>query len=226
MPSPKSNLPRVIFGMGTGRCGTWTLHRILAEQKDTVGNHEGFACPWEPDYAIFYEAIIGMMIRLRASVIFNVGWYWINYTGRIINLFEDPKIVVLKRPREEVVDSFKRYLPDVNKWTAPWSMYWKPAKYCITPDRAQWPEIDAPRTRALEKYWDMYYAAAEFWQRRAPNNLLIVDMHEALNTEAGQRHMLSFLGYPEEDQRIFLNQKLNTPKTPKGRILADESNQP
>lgn len=221
MPKPKNPLPKLIFGMGSGRCGTWTLHRILAEQKDTAGWHEGYSCPWDPDYVIFYEAILNMLTRLSAPTIFNVGWYWINYTGRIMNTFSDPKVICLKRDRDEVVESFKNYLPDINKWTAPWSQHWSPIKYHITPDRAQWPEIDAPRTRALGKYWEMYYAAAEYWQNRLPNNFLTIDMHEALNTEEGQRRMLSFLGYAEEDQRIFLNQKMNTPDQPKGRIIED-----
>lgn len=208
----------MIFGMGTGRCGTWTLHRILQNQPDTVVTHEGFANPWEPDYCIFYEAILNMLVNYRAPIIGNIGWYWINYVGRILNSFDDPKCVCLKRPMDQVVTSFMNYLPGVNKWTDPLSVYWKPTVYSITPDRDQWPRYDAPRKRALERYWKDYYATAEFWQNRLPNNFLLIDMHEALNTEDGQHRMLSFLGYPEKDHMLFLNQKLNTPKDPKGRV--------
>ncbi len=211
-------LPRVVLGMGTGRCGTYTLHKILAEQNNTASFHEGFGFPWEPDYLIFYEAILNLLINFNTKIVSNIGWYWINYVGRIMNTLEDPRCICLQRPRDEVVDSFERYLPDENKWTDPDSVSWKPRKYIISADRHMWPKYDAPRTQALALYWNEYNDRAYFWQTRLPANFMIMDMHEALNTEDGQHRMLSFLGYPEAEHKIFLNQKLNTPAKPKGTL--------
>lgn len=213
-----SRLPKIVLGMGTGRCGTWTLHSILAEQKNTVCVHEGFACSWETDYLTFYEAILNLLVNFKADIISDVGWYWIPYVGRVMNSLEDPRCICLKRPMAEVVDSFQRYLPNTNKWTDPESIHWKPRKYVIVPDRHMWPKYDAPRAKALEMYWTDYYAMAEFWQQKLPANFLVMDMCEALNTEDGQHRMLSFLGYPEPEHKIFLNRKLNTPAIPKGSI--------
>ena len=77
---------------------------------------------------------------------------------------------------------------------------------------------NAPRAEALALYWEEYSGKAEFWQQRLPANFMVMDMDEALNTEDGQHDMLSFLGYPENEHKIFLNQKLNTPAKPKGVI--------
>jgi hypothetical protein len=211
-------MPRVVLGMGTGRCGTYTLYNILAKQGGTACTHEGFGHPWEPDYLIFYETLFNLLVNFKGDVIANVGWYWINYVGRIMNTLEDPRCICLKRPKEEVVYSFQTYLPGINKWTDPDSLHWQPRKYAVTPDRHMWPRYDAPLEKALGMYWDEYYAKSEFWQSRLPNNFITMDMHEALNTEDGQRRMLSFLGYPEDEHKIFLNQKLNTPAKPKGVI--------
>jgi len=218
----KRGLPKIVLGMGTGRCGTYTLYNILAKQKNTACTHEGLGHPWEPDYLIFYETILNFLVNFKADVIANIGWYWINYVGRIMNSLEDPKCICLKRPKDEVVDSFQRYLPDINKWTDPESIHWEPRKYYITPDRHMWPKYDAPRAEALAMYWDEYYNKAKFWQQRLPANFLVIDMYEALNTENGQHRMLSFLGYPENEHKIFLNQKLNTPARPKG-VIEDDS---
>ncbi len=214
----KRGLPQIVLGMGTGRCGSWTLSSILSKQKATVCTHEGLELPWEPDYLIFYETILNFLVNFKAEVIANVGWYWINYVGRIMNSLEDPKCICLKRPKNEVVYSFRKYMPNFNHWTDPTSIHWEPKKYSIQPDQRMWPQYDAPIIKALDMYWDEYHGKAEFWQNRFPSNFLVIDMYEALNTEDGQHRMLSFLGYPEADHKIYLDQKLNTPAKHAGAI--------
>lgn len=214
----KRGLPKIVLGMGTGRCGSWTLANILMKQKGTVCTHEGLGLAWEPDYLAFYETILNFLVNFKADIIANVGWYWINYVGRLMNTLEDPKCICLKRPKDEVVHSFQKYMPKINHWTDPASIHWKPRKYSIDMDRHMWPKYDAPRAEAIAIYWEEYYATAEFWQQRLPDNFLIIDMQEALNTEDGQHRMLSHIGYQEKDHEIFLNQKLNTPDKHAGNM--------
>lgn len=206
--------------MGSGRCGTWTIYRILEAQKGVVCTHEGFFLPWEIDLIKFYEGILRMLVNWEGDILANSSFVWINYVGRIMSMFKDPRCVCLKRDRAEVVESFQAYMPLMNHWTDPSSKHWDPNKWDIRNDTIMWPKFDAPKAEAIGLYWDQYYAAANYWASRHPDNFLILDMNDALNTDTGQRKLLSFIGISQENQRIFLNNKLNRRDKPKGALYA------
>lgn len=211
-------ISRFVFGMGTGRCGTWTLHLIFEAQEGLVSNHEGVPLPWKVDAGMLWYHLILLAVAFDAKIIANTSFAWINYVGLIMGNLIDPKCICLKRDKEEVVESFCKHIPNLNHWTDPDSTHWNPNKDTESFQSISWPKYDLPKKEAIARYWEDYYAHAEYLRKRYPRNFMIIDMDEALNTYEGQKRMLSFAGIPEENQRIFLHQKLNEAGKPKGRL--------
>ena len=211
-------LSKMIFGCGTGRCGTWTLYRILESQKGVSAGHEGFPLPWQIDLSQLWHMIIGIQARVRTPKLANSSFVWMRYAGAIMAEIPDPRFICLQRCRTKVVQSYLKHLPNLNYWTDPGSKHWDPQKDTSGVQSAMWPEYDLPKGIAIARYWDDYYAQAEYLQSRFPQNFRIFDMDEALNTEPGQREMLTFAGFKRKDQQIFLNRKLNALGNPKGQL--------
>lgn len=215
-------LSRMIFALGTGRCGTYTAFRILEAQKDVAASHEGFPLPWKRDLPMLWYLFVNAQARCEAKILANSSFVWLNYTGAIMGHIPDPKFICLKRPREQVVNSFCKHTPNLNHWTDPESLHWDPNQDTHAVTAAKWPKYDLPKAEAIGAYWDEYYAKAEYLQSRYPGNFRIYNMLDVLNTEAGQRDMLSFAGFAEKDQRLYLNRKLNALGKPKGHLNPED----
>lgn len=209
-------VPKMIFGLGTGRCGTWTLHKVFAAQLDVAGKHEGVPLPWEKDEDLFYRRLFGLWVNIDSPVIASVSYVWINYIGTIMGNIKDPRCICLKRPREQVVESFMAHSPNNNHWTDPDSLSWDPNKDTHTVLSYQWPKYDLPKRKAIRKYWDEYYTHAQYLETRYPDNFKIFSVQEALNSPYGQREMLKFAGIDANKQVLVLNQRLNALHKPKG----------
>ena len=68
-------------------------------------------------------------------------------------------------------------------------------------DRALFPQYDAAdREDGIRLYWDEYYGRLEELAEKHLHRIRIFDMAEALNTEAGQRAVLDFAGFPAGEQ--------------------------
>lgn len=211
-------IPPMIFGMGSGRCGTWTLHKTLEAQTGVACNHEGIPLPWEVDPGKLWYFLLLYAIQAHGDYIAHVSFVWINYVGLLMGNLVNPKCICLKRDRDEVIESFCKHTPFLNHWTDPESLHWDPNKDTNAIQSVGWPKYDLPKKDAIGAFWDQYYAHAQYLENRYPANFQVFDMRTALNTEAGQREMLTFAGIDEKKQKIFLNQKLNSLGNPKGEI--------
>jgi len=214
-------ISKMIFGCGTGRCGTWTLSKILAAQPDVASKHEGVPLPWVTDKNIFWERLGGLLINIDSPIIASVSYVWINYIGLIMGNIKDPKCICLKRPKNEVVESFMNHSPFNNHWTDPGSLHWDPNHDVDTNLSYQWPAYDLPKKEAIGAYWDEYYAHADYLADRYPDNFVVVELDYALNIRSGQQQMLSFVGIKEKSQVVLLNHKLNALHKPKGEVVAN-----
>jgi len=114
----------------------------------------------------------------------------------------DIRIVCLKRPRAEVVASFCEW----SDQTTPLPMnHWakKPAPgWHHDPNRTRiYPQYDTQnREEGIGRYWDEYHDKVDALVRRYPEHVRVFDTYETLNTEAGQRAMLSFVGISSAEQ--------------------------
>jgi len=133
-----------------------------------------------------------------------------------MNTFKDPKCLILKRDRDELIASFMQHWLYENYWTDPGSDHWdnqwpKPTIDHPDPDRlsVMWPKYDLPKEDAIGAYWDEYYAIARYWQDRLPANVLVMDFKESLNTFEGQDRALDFFDIPAEKRQYYVGVKLN-----------------
>jgi hypothetical protein len=103
----------IILGIGTGRCGTGSLAKVLNQQTDAV-------CSFEEPPLLPWKAADGpRVIRERfarfrhfgkARLLGDCASFYLPYVEDAIAAEPDVRIVCLMRPREEVVTGFCRWL--------------------------------------------------------------------------------------------------------------------
>jgi len=211
----KKGLPKIRIVCGTGRSGSWAWYRILQAQEGVEASHEGIPLPWEVDPCTYYYLMMRAMIAWQGRPIWvNSSFVWINYTGLLMKNFDDPRMVCIQRPKEQMVASFLKHWPEENFWTDPESPSWdgqfpKVGWSNPNPDELSllWPKYDLPKREAIAAYYDDYCDKADFWRRRLPNNFMVIGLDEAMNTRGGQQRIFEFLGI--EDPNYFVGVKLN-----------------
>ena len=193
---------RLMIGLGTGRCGTHSLAALVSLQPGAIGTHErrGAAVAWvggerEVD-AVLDE--LAADLAAGATLVGEIGLYYLPYVARIRARFPAARFVVLKRDRARTVESFMEKTADKSNHWAPTRRFARHARWdhCF-------PTYDAalPKREAIGRYWDEYYAATDALERAEPQAFLTVRTEE-LGAIATQRRILGFLGVPAEQQRV------------------------
>lgn len=183
----------MIIGLGSGRCGTASLATLLNEQVNAEVTHEGCPLPWDFDSEI-WKFISNNLFSRKADVVGDVGYYWINYVERLLDVKPDTKFICLKRDRQETMDSYMVKSSGLNVHpTDDWFRLFP--RYNLSPKEA------------VGAMWDDYYKIAESWQKKYPDKFVLMDMDDALNDEDNQRKMLNFVGF--SNPQIRLNIRLN-----------------
>ena len=163
------------------------------------------------------------------DVVGDVASFYLPYIEDIIALEPEIRIVCLKRPREEVVDSFCRWLDHtfslrINHWAKRPAPGWH-----HDPNWTRiFPQYDiTDRADGIRKYCDEYRQRVEELVGRYPQNIRVLDHQQALNSEEGQRELLDFLGIPRERQVLAVGTHLNrVPERPVRRPAPRSSNHP
>jgi len=171
-------------------------------------------CLWHTIYRLI-NIELPREIEKNLKVVSNVGWYWINYVSEMMSQILNPKFICMTRPRQEVIDSFLAYMPEINHFTAADSKHWDDKKDRKGDAPWCWPAYDLPKAEAIGAYWDEYHKKAEFWAWKFPQNFRIFPV-ETLNSEKGVRDLLKFAGFPARGQVRGVGIKLNTRERPKG----------
>lgn len=225
-------IPKFRIILGTGRCGTWTMYRVMQSQGKMVhARHEGYPLPWDPGDACawYYWTLKHLSDEWAGQPYFAISSYaWVCYIHLAMKMLRDVRFVALKRPREEVIASFMKHWPTENYWTREDSIHWNDQWPCLnstnsSPEqfRASFPQYDLPKEEAIGAYWDEYYERCEFWRQKLPDNVMVIDWRDALNTVEGQRKVLDFFGLPEHHQTIRVRCKLNSAENARGYIYRE-----
>lgn len=220
-------MSRMLLVTGCGRCGLVSLVNLLSKQPRTkVTLEEPPLLPWRhaPDHTM-RERLARLRRSRVAEVIGDAAAFYLPYLEEAIAADSSIRILALKRPREEVVASFGRFLDEFNPFpTNHWADqpgvgWWHDPLWTRT-----FPQYDTPdRAEGVRRYWDEYYRRLEDLAGRSPQHLRIFDMREALNTEAGQRQLLDFAGYPAEQQVLALGSRAHRTKPQPPRPQARRS---
>lgn len=101
---------RMIFGFGTGRCGTKSLAMFLDQQDRITCGHETLIS-YDPCMNSYFKAV-DLMVRDKEEFFCgNVSAAWINYIDRLMVDFPDSCFILLDRfDLEGVIKSFHNYL--------------------------------------------------------------------------------------------------------------------
>ncbi len=190
-----------IFGLGSGRCGTGTLAKLLDKQKGISSSHEGQFCPWEKDLVAFYQSIIGLVNETTEPRIATVAFYWRNYLSEIFRDFKNPKLIVLKREKQKVVESFASLYQDKNHWSDPEGKNWDGRDPKSAPLAAMFPKYDLSKKDAIAQYWEDYYNDGElkYWMKRFPRNIMLIRSEKFWEGEEAQKKIFRFLGIPKKE---------------------------
>jgi len=205
---------QIVFGVGTGRCGTVSLYKLLKVQPFSIVTHEDRTLQPPPRWVDPSQvAAIQSLVKSRVAAYRSmrgqygnmlVGDVWsahLPYIEAYIN--EDPsiKVIVLERDREGVVQSFmKKTSVDVlrNHWM-PWEegVGWEKDDMW-DPFFPKFPNTDGNMTRekAIGLYWDLYHKETERLVKLYPMNVIKYQTHQVLaNNATGVRsEMLRFAG--------------------------------
>lgn len=190
---------RLVLGLGTGRCGSTSFTQLLMAQKNALFSHEHPPdLPWNrpPPALRFHLQRFALLARLY-DVVGDVAHWWLPHMQSVAAFFPDFRAVVLKRDREETVESFLKVKGGeekgaVNHWADHDGTHWARVPF----DRC-YPSYPVKTVReGIGRFWDDYYAAAERLAKRYPGQVRIFDM-AALKSGRGQEDILRFCGFPE-----------------------------
>lgn len=172
---------------------------LLNQQRNANIRHEFYSLPWETNVKELYVNMC-TLLQEGGTYIGDIAFYYINYIGEIMRVIT-PKIICLKRDKDEVIESFYNRNIDRNYWTDPKSEHWNWNKWQLSSSMLLFPKYRLDKRDAIAEYYDEYCRIAEYWAKLYPNNFVILEM-ETLNTEEGIIRILDHYEIENEDRVI------------------------
>ena len=222
---------KLIVGVGTGRCGTKSLVRLLDQQPATCATHERYEdhvrwnCPknlWP--LRLWHDAVSEVEAegpQSDARVQAEVALHWTPHIRTLLEWAdrdERPlRVVGLKRGREETIDSYMRWKPDADHW----SYHAHRLQPIDDWDHCYPPAVEAESKReAIGLFWDRVYSSLEAIE----DERVSVFRTEDLNTEGGVRSILGHCGY--EDPVVDVGIQIQAPTIEDARNSTQWENGP
>lgn len=195
---------KFVLGIGTGRCGTLSLAELLNNQPSSHVTHE--VRPLLPWSSTNREGLVAERInrfrQRQCQLVGDVGSFYLPYVEQFVSLVPDIRIICLRRDCAEVVRSFSEWSDHAHGAPADhWSDSPQPGLTFDPVWSTIFPKYPVnSREEGIRQYWHDYHRQVEILVRKYPSNIRVFEMEDALNTEAGQREMLSFVGVPTREQ--------------------------
>lgn len=187
---------RLIFGLGTGRCGSMSLANLLTYQQDCMVSHELGGAPWlswKPSKDV--NVFINKIIDRREAVVGDVSFYSLPYANILIERYGDVRFVILKRDKEETIRSYMKKTQGRNHWMSHNGSEWRLDIW----DRC-YPKFDVEtKEEALSCYYDHYYELCQ----QLPQDKCFWLQSPELNDESKCLKMLEFCGIKNPRFKIF-----------------------
>jgi len=195
---------KMIFGLGTGRCGTKSLSAILCDQQGAHVTHEldnKLILPWKTNQQLLNTAL-NIVTSYKAHVVGDVSLFYLNYVEKILKKYPLSKFVVLKRNKQDVVQSYDNFVK-CNHWSVNQKSnhIWRVAypKYNTRVDK---------KKESIGLFWNEYYAKVNKLCKKYPDSIAVFDSPQVLNNEKTQMKMLDFCGFVTKK---FVVHKINNP---------------
>lgn len=182
-------MKNLIIGLGTGRCGTMSLSKLLTAQENCFVTHEMGGRPllsWNKDEYLF-ENYYRLIKNRRQQFIGDVAFYNLPYAIDYLSKNEKTVFVILRRDKQETIKSYLKKTEGRN--------------HCITHDGSKWrldswdkcyPKFDVTeKEAALSAYYDHYYELCN----QLPQEKCFWMKTNELNNEQKCIEMLKFCGF-------------------------------
>ena len=217
-------MPKLIIGLGTGRCGTRSLAKLLDSHDEISAGHEQKYMLWDPDAKVA-DKFLRKLLNNGSKLSADVGFYWINYVDHISDNYPGTKFICLKREKEKVIESFMRgdvnpmhsnlilelmsdkitrlrdtvtqeELYEMDENTREWvETYWDEPMLDNCILKEFFPNYDGGGRRDyLSRYYDDYYEKAKAYAKKYMQNFVLMDMDFALNSQKGINTIFNFIG--------------------------------
>ena len=173
---------QLIIGLGTGRCGTVSLSKLLKRQNINT-THETKILPWEFDKKMIDNLLNSITNRVN-NMVSDVAFYYLPYVPYIIEKYPNTKFVCFKRDKKQTIESYVIKFKDRNHLSLNLNNNYRKSKNW---DHA-YPKYDQfDKKTALGLYWNDYYTIAESYQLKYKDNFKIFNMIDVLNNKKHQR---------------------------------------
>ena len=207
----------VIFGLGSGRCGSSSLAYLFNSQEGALVGHElGPIMPWDT------SDLTGIQFRWEQlqhqshlyPVVGDVGTYYLPYVPMLMRSLETVpfinqnyviKFIVLKREREAVIESYLKHFAKQNNNPLQTE---KEDDVRVDEWDECFPKYDGVTLKeAIGLFYDDYYKETERLTQLYPNNVQIFPT-DYLNSTEGTLQILNFAGISKP--KILYSIKRNT----------------
>jgi len=197
----------VVFGVGTGRCGSTTLSAAFGGLPEACATHEN---PphifWEP----LEEQVRFHLDRLRLLVdyfplVFDAAHWWLKLHPRLFVEFPRSKMIGLVRETDTCVQSFLKFQGSgsgsMNNWAPADNGLWRTALWDPTYPKYPVPagivpdtdEAQAAKTMMITRYVTDYNQALRTFAAAQPQRVLLIRT-EALNEPTTATRLQNFVG--------------------------------
>ncbi len=197
---------KIIFGLGTGRCGTSSFAFLINSQQSSFFAHElSPILPWEFEEEVSYRRSDTAMSLIQFKfdqimhqahnydIVGDSGNYYLPYVDLLIRSLGnsddfDLKCVVLKREKSETVKSFLEKFRRQNN--NPLQNHNGPKNHWDN----SFPKYDNFWTieESIGKYYDDYYRISSQLAHEHPKFVKVFEMKD-LNSEEGVKSIFKFL---------------------------------
>lgn len=203
----------ILIGMGSGRCGTKTLARLLDKQPAAQVTHE--QAPLLDWYSSHYksraEARLNRLLdKRKAPFVGDVASFYLPYARSILQQFPNARLICLKRERAATIKSFCRWVDRVHPLkTDHWSEN-PQAGFFHEPNWTRiFPKYQVgDRAERIGLYWDEYYQRAEELSSEFEDRFRIVET-ETLSSTKSQAEILEFCGFAKNHHVVEEDAKAN-----------------
>lgn len=196
---------QLIFGMGSGRCGTTSLYRLLNFQKNSKITHESKPLLTWKFNKNKIDNKLGKILNQKKRYVGDVASYYLPYIEYIIKKYPSSKFIILKRPKKEVVESFLKKTKK-RKWN-----HW--TKKEIKKKHNRWDQIFPKcnlksKKEAIGKYWEDYYFLSKKLIKKYPKNVKGF-LTDDLNSKEGVKNIINFCEIDKKNQILKTDIKIN-----------------
>lgn len=196
-------MKNIIIGLGTGRCGTVSLTNLFKSQSSCVAEHEYTAHNSQHGevWGDNFMELVDYIESKSEKFVCEISFYNLPYIDQLIDRYDDVKFIIMKRDRQETINSYLKKTINRNHWQEHDGTRYKYCKW----DSA-YPKFEgADKADSIGMYWDYYYETCSNINQALCYNLNLDD----LNNEGKCLDMLSFCGFVSPK---YLNIKLNQTK--------------